>query len=133
MMERRFLFILCFLNFVNFFFFSWETWFVVYVVFCLKLCYLNSKMVLIKYEFYNIISVCLKIRMIEYIVYECFYRYVKSKLYYQIVIVCFLRKKLMLIVSFGRFLILKVIIIVYNQRDKNCVILCQEGEKVLNL
>lgn len=65
-----------------FFFFSWETWFVVHVVFCLKLCYLNSKMALIKYEFHNTTSVCLKIRMTEYIVYECFHRYVKSKLYY---------------------------------------------------
>lgn len=95
MMERRFLPTLCFSNFVNFFFFSWETWFVVHVVFCLKLCYLNSKMALIKYEFHNTTSVCLKIRMTEYIVYECFHRYVKSKLYYQIVTVCFLRKKLM--------------------------------------
>lgn len=51
-------------------------------------------MVLIKYKFYNIISVCLKIRMIEYIVYEFFYRYVKSKVYYQIVVVFFLKKKI---------------------------------------
>lgn len=46
-----------------FFFLGWETWFVVHVVFCLKLCYLNSKMALIKYEFHNTTSVCLKIRM----------------------------------------------------------------------
>lgn len=133
MMERRFLPTLCFSNFVNFFFFSWETWFVVHVVFCLKLCYLNSKMALIKYEFHNTTSVCLKIRMTEYIVYECFHRYVKSKFYYQIVAVCFLRKKLMPTVSSGRSLILKVIIIAHNQRDKNCAILCQEGEKAPNL
>lgn len=133
MMERRFLPTLCFSNFVNFFFFSWETWFVVHVVFCLKLCYLNSKMALIKYEFHNTTSVCLKIRMTEYIVYECFHRYVKSKLYYQIVTVCFLRKKLMPTVRSRRSLILKVIIIAHNQRDKNCAILCLEGEKAPNL
>lgn len=41
-----------------------------------------SKMALIKYKFHNTTSVCLKIRMTEYIVYESFHRYVKSKLYY---------------------------------------------------
>lgn len=36
----------------------------------------------------------------------------------------FFKKKLMPTVSSGRSLILKVIIIAHNQRDKNCAILC---------
>lgn len=45
----------------------------------------------------------------------------------------FFKKKLMPTVSSGRSLILKVIIIAHNQRDKNCAILCLEGEKAPNL
>lgn len=75
-------YLLCFSNFVKKK--NWVgkhgLWCMLYVVW--NCAIQNSKMALIKYEFHNTTSVCLKIRMTGYIVYESFHWYVKSKLYY---------------------------------------------------